>query len=144
MSITDMNKDAFKEFAKIVLFCCNNSKRKVYIRHLKIMLGYYLIKTQKLKNEKSDLLHISISEEGVEIAHFEEYLTIMHEIGFIDMEKNIYGTIVGAKKKLEEKAYENSELEVLQDIIEKSTDNLQEYLDINISDSQFNKKENMI
>jgi len=139
MNATEMNKEAFKEFSKIVLFCCNYCKRKVYIRHLKIMLGYYLT-----KNDDAKLLEFSIGSEGVEIKFFEEYLKIMQKIDFVEFDKNLYGTIVIAKKKLEMKVYSEYQLQILQETIVKSLDDLQDYLNINIPYSQDNETGDLV
>jgi hypothetical protein len=109
-----MKKEAFREFSKIVLFCCNYSKRKVYIGHLKAMLGYYLT-----KSKKEGLIELIIKPEGVDIKFFDDYLKAMQEIGFIEFEKNCYGTVVVAKKRLEEKVYKEYQLQILREAIEK-------------------------
>jgi|GEM_PF-7020988 len=140
MGISEINKEAFKEFSKIVLYCCNYSKRKVYVRHLKIMLGYYLTKC-----ETSKLIEFKIDNEGVDIEFFDEYLAIMQKIGFILFDKNFYGIIIIAKKKLEEKAYTEYQLQTLREATEMSLYELQDMLCINtLPYSQTNETEDMI
>lgn len=138
---SEMDKEAFKEFSKLVLYLCNYSKRKVYMQHLKIMLGYYL---WKVKSEYDELIKFEINPKGVEITFFSDYLDIMQKIGFVEFDKNFYGTIVIAKKKLEVKAYEGYQLQILKEIVEKSLDELQDILGINIPYSQINEKEDMV
>jgi hypothetical protein len=119
----EINKEVFKEFSKLVMFLCNFSKRKVYIHHLKIMLVYYLC---KYKSEKNGLIKYNINQENVEISFFNDYLNIMQKMGYVDLNKDFYGTSVIAKKKLEEKIYEVYQLKVLEEAIGKNIDDLLE------------------
>ncbi len=144
MEMTEMNKDAFKEFAKIVLFCCNYSERKVYIRHLKIMLCYYFTKENQIKDRMSKLINFNVSNDNVEIMHFDDYIAVMKKIGFVDIDKNIYGSIVFAKKRLEDNAYDAYQLELLHDTVRKSIEELKDYLDINVPYSHPDKQEEKI
>lgn len=141
MITSDINKEGFREFSKLVLYFCNYSKRKVYTQHLKIMIGYYL---EKVNDTGNVLIKFDINSKGVNIACFDDYLNIMQKIGFIDLDKNFYGTIVIAKKKLEEKAYEENKVYILEEIVQKSLDEIQDNLGINIPYLQENEMEDMM
>lgn len=123
----NVNKEVFRLFSRITLYYCNKSDRKIYLKHMEVVTLLFI---KAMASKKClELVKTNFDKSNVIIDGFDNYIKMMEQIGFIEIDTNLYGDVIIPKKSLEDKAYENREKEYLNSILSKNIDELKIYLD---------------